>query len=105
MTQEKKSYESQIEQEKLAIQNIKNRKNKEVLNMFEYYLKKKNIIEDIEKRKQAQEEKENTGEMYYICFLCYINPIFVDLKGTQRTDDSSYLNYKKNLNKEKKNKN
>ena len=40
LTQEKKSYESQIEQEKLAIKNIKNRKNKEVLNMFEYYLKK-----------------------------------------------------------------
>ena len=44
----------------------------------------------------GQYSKENTGEMYDICFLCYINPIFVDLKGTQRTDNSSYLNYKKN---------
>jgi hypothetical protein len=44
----------------------------------------------------GQYSKENTGEMYDICFLCYINPIFVDLKGIQRTDSSSYLNYKKN---------
>ena len=44
----------------------------------------------------GQYSKENTGEMYDICFLCYINPIFVDLKGTQRIDNSSYLNYKKN---------
>ena len=44
----------------------------------------------------GQYSKENTGEMYDICFLCYINPIFVDLKGIQRTDNSSYLNYKKN---------
>ena len=44
----------------------------------------------------GQYSKENTGEMYDICFLCYINPIFVDLKGTQRTENSSYLNYKKN---------
>ena len=44
----------------------------------------------------GQYSKENTGEMYDICFLCYINPIFVDLKGTQRTDNSLYLNYKKN---------
>ena len=39
----------------------------------------------------GQYSKENTGEMYDICFLCYINPIFVDLKGTQRTDNSIYI--------------
>jgi hypothetical protein len=44
----------------------------------------------------GQYSKENAGEMYDICFLCYINPIFVDLKGTQMTDNSLYLNYKKN---------
>ena len=58
LNKERKSFvENQIEQEKHVIQNIKNQKEKEVLNMFAFYLKKKNIIEDIENRKKEQEEK------------------------------------------------
>ena len=48
----------------------------------------------------GQFSKENTGEIFSICFLCYINQIFVDLKGNQKNDNSSYLSYKKNIIKE-----
>ena len=37
---------------------MKKRNNKEILNMFENYLKNQNILEDIEKRKKDIEEKE-----------------------------------------------
>ena len=46
----------------------------------------------------GQYSKENTGEIYNICFLCYMNPIFVELKENQ--DNANYLNYKKNSIKE-----
>ena len=46
----------------------------------------------------GQYSKENTGEIYSLCFLCYINPIFVELKGNQ--ENSNFLNYKKNVIKE-----
>ena len=48
----------------------------------------------------GQYSKENTGEIYNICFLCYINPIFAELKGTQKEENSAYLNLKKNIIKE-----
>ena len=48
----------------------------------------------------GQYSKENTGEIYSICFLCYINPIFVELKGIQKDENSDYLNHKKNVVKE-----
>ena len=47
----------------------------------------------------GQYSKENTGEIYNICFLCYINPIFLDLKENQK-DNTNNLNYKKNKVKE-----
>ena len=47
----------------------------------------------------GQYSKENTGEIYNICFLCYINPILLDLKENQK-DNSNNLNYKKNKVKE-----
>ena len=48
----------------------------------------------------GQYSKENTGEIYNICFLCYINPIFIELKGAQKEENSAYLNHKKNVIKE-----
>ena len=48
----------------------------------------------------GQYSKENTGEIYNICFLCYINPIFIELKGAQKEENSTYLNHKKNVIKE-----
>ena len=48
----------------------------------------------------GQFSKESTGEIYSICFLCYINQIFVDLKGNQKNENSSYLSYQKNIIKE-----
>lgn len=48
----------------------------------------------------GQFSKESTGEIYSICFLCYINQIFIDLKGNQKNDNSSYLSYKNNIIKE-----
>ena len=48
----------------------------------------------------GQFSKENVGEIYSICFLCYMNQIFIDLKGNQKNDNSSYLSYKKNIIKE-----
>ena len=48
----------------------------------------------------GQYSKENTGEIYNICFLCYINPIFVEFKGIQKEESSAYLNHKKNVIKE-----
>ena len=47
----------------------------------------------------GQYSKENTGEIYNICFLCYINPIFIDLKENQK-DNSKNSNCKKNKVKE-----
>ena len=47
----------------------------------------------------GQYSKENTGEIYSLCFLCYMNPIFVELKGNEK-ENSNYLNYKKNIIKE-----
>ena len=46
----------------------------------------------------GQYSKENTGEIYNICFLCYMNPIFVELKENQ--ENANYLNYKNNRIKE-----
>ena len=46
----------------------------------------------------GQYSKENTGEIYSICFLCYMNPIFVELK--ENLENSYNLNYKKNRIKE-----
>ena len=48
----------------------------------------------------GQYSKENTGEIYNICFLCYINPIFIELKGAKKEENSAYLNHKKNVIKE-----
>ena len=39
----------------------------------------------------------NTAEIYNICFLCYINQIFMDLKGKKNKDKLSYLSYTKNI--------
>ena len=48
----------------------------------------------------GQFAKESTGEIYNICFLCYINQIFIDLKGNQKGNNSSNLNYTNNIVKE-----
>ena len=49
----------------------------------------------------GQFSKESTGgEIFNICFLCYLNQIFLDLKGNQKNENSSYLNYTKNIVKE-----
>ena len=48
----------------------------------------------------GQYSKENTGEIYNICFLCYISPIFSELKGIQKEENYAYLNLKKNIIKE-----
>ena len=45
----------------------------------------------------GQFSKEATGEIYNICFLCYINQLFVDLRGSQKNENSSYLSLKKNI--------
>ena len=47
----------------------------------------------------GQYSKEST-EIYSICFLCSINQIFLDLKGSEKNEKSSYLNYKSNIIKE-----
>ena len=48
----------------------------------------------------GQYSKESGGEIYNICFLCSINKIFLDLKGSEKNEKSSYLNYKSNIIKE-----
>lgn len=48
----------------------------------------------------GQFAKESTGELYNICFLCYINQIFIDLKNTQKEENYSNLNYTTNIVKE-----
>jgi hypothetical protein len=45
-------------------------------------------------------KEKNTGEIYNICFLCYIDPIFRDIIGDKKEENSGYLNYKKNIIKE-----
>ena len=45
----------------------------------------------------GQFSKETSGEIYNICFLCYMNQIFVDLKGEE---NSSLSNYTINIIKE-----
>ena len=45
----------------------------------------------------GQFSKESTGEIYNICFLCYINQIFVELRGGQKKENSSYLSLTKNI--------
>ena len=47
----------------------------------------------------GQYSKEST-EIYNFCFLCLINQIFLDLKGSEKSEKSSYLNYKSNIIKE-----
>ena len=47
----------------------------------------------------GQYAKENTGEIYNICFLCSINQMFIDLKGEEKKDNT-FLNYEKNIIKE-----
>ena len=44
--------------------------------------------------------KESSSEIYSICFLCYLNKIFLDLKEDKKNTDSSFLNYTKNIIKE-----
>ena len=59
MSRETKSFaESRIDQENQAMKNMIKRNNRELLNMFENFLKNKILSEDIEKRKKEQEEKE-----------------------------------------------
>ena len=48
----------------------------------------------------GQFAKDSTGEIYNICFLCYINQIFIDLKDNQKGDNSSNLNFTHNIVKE-----
>ena len=48
----------------------------------------------------GQFSKESSGEIYNICFLCSINQIFIDLKGDEKNEKSSFLNYKSNIIKE-----
>ena len=43
---------------------------------------------------------KESSEIYNICFLWYINQIFIDLKSNQKGDNSSNLNYTKNIVKE-----
>jgi hypothetical protein len=48
----------------------------------------------------GQYSKENSGEIYSINFLSYMNPIFLDLKGDQKNKNDSFLSYTKNIFKE-----
>ena len=45
-------------------------------------------------------KESNSSEIYDICFLCYFNKIFLDLKEDKKNTDSSFLNYTKNIIKE-----
>jgi hypothetical protein len=38
----------------------------------------------------GQFSKETSGEIYSICFMCYMNQIFVDLKGEEHSSQSNY---------------
>ena len=48
----------------------------------------------------GQYSKENSGEIYSINFLSYMNPVFLDLKGDQNNKTDSFLSYTKNIFKE-----